>query len=58
MTGHTALPFGSGRLHSWLLLKWGLKHQQNLGVDPFKLGIVGGTDMDFPRSRRHSEALV
>ena len=25
-------------------LKWGLKHEQKLGVNPFKLGMVGGTD--------------
>ena len=25
-------------------LQWGLKHQANLGVNPFKFGMVGGTD--------------
>lgn len=36
-------------------LKWGLKHQQNLGVNPFKLGMVGGTDTHVSLSTTREE---
>ena len=36
-------------------LKWGLKHQQNLGVNPFKLGLVGGTDSHVSLSTTREE---
>ncbi len=36
-------------------LKWGLKHEQNLGVNPFKFGIVGGTDSHVSLSTTREE---
>ena len=36
-------------------LKWGLKHEQNLGVNPFKLGLVGGTDTHVSLSTTREE---
>jgi hypothetical protein len=36
-------------------LKWGLKHEQELGVNPFKLGLVGGTDSHVSLSTTREE---
>ena len=36
-------------------LKWGLKHEQNLGVNPFKLGLAGGTDTHVSLSTTREE---
>jgi hypothetical protein len=36
-------------------LKWGLKHDQNLGVNPFKFGMVGGTDTHTSLSTTREE---
>jgi len=36
-------------------LKWGLKHEQKLGVNPFKLGMVGGTDSHVSLSATREE---
>ena len=36
-------------------LKWGLKHQQKLGANPFKFGIVGGTDSHTSLSTTREE---
>jgi hypothetical protein len=36
-------------------LKWGLKHEQNLGVNPFKFGVVGGTDTHTSLSTTREE---
>ena len=36
-------------------LQWGLKHQENLGVNPFKFGMVGGTDTHVSLSTTREE---
>jgi hypothetical protein len=36
-------------------LQWGLKHQENLGVNPFKFGMVGGTDNHVSLSTTREE---
>jgi hypothetical protein len=36
-------------------LQWGLKHQQSLGVNPFKFGMVGGTDTHVSLSTTREE---
>ena len=36
-------------------LKWGLKHEQKLGVNPFKFGMVGGTDTHVSLSTTREE---
>ena len=36
-------------------LQWGLKHQKNLGVNPFKFGMVGGTDNHVSLSTTREE---
>jgi TnpA family transposase len=36
-------------------LKWGLKHKENLGVNPFKFGMVGGTDNHVSLSTSREE---
>jgi hypothetical protein len=36
-------------------LKWGLKHEQKLGVNPFKFGMVGGTDTHTSLSTTREE---
>ena len=36
-------------------LKWGLKHEQEVGVNPFKLGLVGGTDSHVSLSTTREE---
>jgi hypothetical protein len=36
-------------------LKWGLKHEQKLGVNPFKFGMVGGTDTHVSLSATREE---
>jgi hypothetical protein len=36
-------------------LKWGLKHEQKLGVNPFKFGMVGGTDNHVSLSTTREE---
>ncbi|MGI9525116.1 MAG: DUF3604 domain-containing protein [Hyphomicrobiaceae bacterium] len=36
-------------------LKWGLKHQQKLGANPFKFGLVGGTDSHVSISTTREE---
>lgn len=36
-------------------LKWGLKHEQNVGVNPFKFGMVGGTDTHVSLSATREE---
>ena len=36
-------------------LKWGLKHEQKLGVNPYKFGIVGGTDTHVSLSATREE---
>jgi len=36
-------------------LKWGMKHEQKLGVNPFKFGMVGGTDNHVSLSTTREE---
>ena len=36
-------------------LKWGMKHEQNLGVNPFKFGLAGGTDNHVSLSTTREE---
>ena len=36
-------------------LQWGLKHQDSLGVNPFKFGMVGGTDTHVSLSTTREE---
>ncbi|MGI9569827.1 MAG: DUF3604 domain-containing protein [Desulfobulbia bacterium] len=36
-------------------LNWGLKHEQNLGTNPFKFGMVGGTDTHVSLSTTREE---
>jgi len=36
-------------------LKWGLKHEQELGVNPFKFGLAGGTDSHVSLSATREE---
>ncbi len=36
-------------------LKWGLKHEQKLGVNPFKFGLAGGTDTHTSLSTTREE---
>ena len=36
-------------------LKLGLQHQANLGVNPFKFGLVGGTDVHTSLSTTRAE---
>lgn len=36
-------------------LNWGLKHEQKLGVNPFKFGLVGGTDTHVSLSTSREE---
>ena len=36
-------------------LQWGLKHQENLGVNPFKFGMIGGTDTHVSLSTTREE---
>jgi hypothetical protein len=36
-------------------LQWGLKHQENLGINPFKFGMVGGTDTHVSLSATREE---
>jgi hypothetical protein len=36
-------------------LQWGMKHQENLGVNPFKFGMVGGTDNHVSLSTTREE---
>jgi hypothetical protein len=42
--------------HARPALKWGLKHSQKLGVNPFKMGIVGGADTHTSLSTRLEES--
>ena len=37
------------------VLKWGLNHEQKLGVNPFKFGLVGGTDSHVSLSATREE---
>ncbi len=37
------------------VLRWGLKHQDRLGVNPFKFGMVGGTDSHVSLSTTREE---
>lgn len=36
-------------------LKWGMKHEQEVGVNPFKFGMVGGTDTHVSLSATREE---
>jgi hypothetical protein len=36
-------------------LKWGLKHEQELGINPFKFGLAGGTDSHVSLSATREE---